>query len=290
MYRSNSANTKVFANVDSIIEERARQHYDFRGWVNELDAIEYDPTFIVKDENGVVISTSNSIVAKNSDILKHLVVPNHDDINYRDLEGSTLLSDLRFGNGPATYYAVFTLHEYKITYVLNEEKYTENPNDSRTYELQLVPSGDLILTKPCTVIPWLNDPTLPLARAWIFKGWCYKGETKVRDFTRVRAQSDLVLYPIFEEDLIYNNPISVEYIEYGLRNNEAYIFNITKHFGAKICIPSEVNGYPVVSICGSNKRLVQGQIVYDRFAAGTSTTREGLNGLQENDDITHIFF
>jgi len=83
--------------------------------VSKTDAMTYDPTFI--DGNGIPIS--NSIVLKDSEILDHLVD----------------LTSLTFGNVPETYYAVFTLHEYNVTYIFDVDAYTDNPSDLTTFEI-----------------------------------------------------------------------------------------------------------------------------------------------------------
>ena len=269
-YRSQSADELVFPDSTKKIADCTRTHYDFRGWVSKTDAIAYGlDTFV--NENGVPLTDTNSIVLKDSEILNHLV----------DLD------TLTYGEEPEIYYAVYTLHEYKMTYILDEELYAADPTNPKAYEECLVPSGSMVSTNPAVTIPWKTSPTQALLMMYVFKGWAYKNESNPRDLSRIRAQSDLTFYPVFVEDSVYNNPIPAEYIDYIVYNNQAYLRGVTKHFGGKVCIPNYIDDYPIVSIVGAqttNGREFQAQTIGDQL------TWDKSNGFQGNNDITHIFF
>ena len=269
-YRSSSASAKVFPTAKDKIADCARQHYDFKGWVSKTDAMAYDSTFI--DENGVPLS--NSIVLKDSEILNHLV----------DLD------TLVFGNNPEVYYAVFVLHEYSVTYILDEELYNTDPTNTKAYEVKLVPSGNVLSSNPVSTIPWKTSAAQSLTMMYVFKGWAYHNESSPRDLSRIRAQVDVTLYPVFEEDSVYNNPLDAQYIDYVInRNNQVYIRGIKRHLGGKVCIPNYIEGYPVVSIVGSNFSGTNYTSV-NAIPDSNEVTLLASNGFQQNPDITHIFF
>ena len=277
IYRSPESDEPVlvFPEGTSKIADCTRTHYDFRGWVSKADAITYGlDTFV--DENGVPVLGSNSIVDNDSEILNHLA-------NLDELTFSTELNK-------DVYYAVYTIHNYRITYVLDEVLYNENPSNPKAYEIQLVPSGQFLSSKPCTTIPWKSSDDLDIFDTYVFKGWAYKNETSPRKLERIRSQNDVTLYPIFGSAKVYENPIPEEDIDYVVTNTgTAYIRKIKKHLGGKVTIPKTLGGYPVVGIASSGLTGTGWDDVQSIFGTDEQTLPEN-NGLQQNFDITHLFF
>lgn len=307
IYRTNAAGvgSKVFPS--KVINNLTRSHYDFRGWISKTDAESAgDPELF---SNGQINIANNGVVDVNSPVLNYSIVPNKTDENF--VNGNTLLSDLTFTENGETYYAIYTIHNYNITYVLDPAAYEANPTDPTTHEVKLVISGYAIASNPATTIPYKIDDSLPLAKGWIFKGWGYKNDNQVRNLNNIYADKDLVLYPIFAVDNVYNNPIPESNLEYYIEptNNEAYIRRVLVKYGGKICFPATVTDpatqrqCPVVSILNNlpeaNGSQPKGSTVPSVYAAneygitvqsGATKTDGSSNNLAENNAITHIFF
>ena len=201
-----------------------------------------------------------------------------------------------FGTTAETYYAVYTLHEYNVTYVLDAAGYEASPDELTYKEIKLVPSGNALSSNPCSIIPWKTSSSQSLFMMWVFKGWAYKNETSPRDLSKIRAQSDVVLYPVFEEDSVYNNPVADADIDYVISTTgQAYIRGFKKHLGGKVTIPKYVEGtYPVVSIVGTQVNNGNVEKRWSTYMTPIPNSNESTlpmsNGIQDNNDITHLFF
>ena len=300
MTRSNDPDQEVI-----IPNNLLRQDYDFRGWVTEAAIQEYEPSFLQKNGSGVVTGTTNGVVEMDSELLDHLAVT-IDQSNgatiVRNSEGQ-IVQALTYGSTPAIYYAVFTLHKYAVTYVLDAAAYAVDPTDASSFEVVLVPSNDFVDYYPPVHIPYYKNDTLPTGRMHAFIGWTTLGGIKPLNL-HYQIRKDIVYYPMYQEVNAYTNPLDASYFDYYDNVNEfpgvtgIIIYKLNKKVGGRICVPKAINGKPVLAIRGSvynTTTKAWGKTVEAGVSAGFTDevyTDDGkqLNGFQRNFDLEQIYF
>ena len=304
MTRSNNPAEEVI-----IPNNLLRQDYDFRGWATEAAIQEYEPTFLQKNGSGVVISTTGGVVEIDSELLDHLAVtvePSTGDRSYQDASGNSA-NALLFGSSPVTYYAIFTLHKYAVTYVLDADAYATDPTDTSSYEIVLVPSNDWVDYYPPQHLPYYKNDSSPIGKMHTFIGWTTQGGIKPLNL-HYQIRRDITYYPMYQETNAYQTPLEESYFDYFVNGTTisdkvgVIIYKLKRKVGGRICIPKTINNLPVIGILGSD--FINN--VWSRTVSGISTADNNtnnvgqvynitpgqfdLNGFQTNTDIEQIYF
>ena len=304
MTRSNDPTEAV-----TLPNDLLRQDYDFRGWATEAAIQEYEPTFLQKNGSGAVVSTTGGVVEMNSTLLDHLAVTvdqSTGNKTYQDAEGNST-NALLFGSSPVIYYAVFTLHKYAVTYVLDTEAYTNDPLDTSSYEVVLVPSNDWVDYYPPEHLPYYKNDTSPIGRMHSFIGWTTQGGIKPLNL-HYQIRKDIVYYPLYQEVNAYQTPLDASYFDYyespnglnvgGTTSNGIIIYKLKRKVGGRICIPKAIDGRPVIAIYGSvyNTSTRQwsrtvSEAIGDGFVTEVYSADGKIgNGFQSNQEIEQIYF
>ena len=238
--------------VQKLAKTPVKNHYDFRGWSLSKTATE-------PDEKQPEDYTLADIVAAAG--------------------GSTSL----------TFWAVYTLHAYTITFKNDDGSSLSTDPEVPEY-IMLVNAGDN-LTVP-DIIPWKDDSKLGKEQTYKFKGWLQKqsaaGNEQVLDLTTIKATRDLTFYAYFGlQESVYN----VIYEDYFIKKGEftysedsrpwgdtqfdakGIILGLARPVKGKVTVPTKFKGETVVAL--------------DRSFGGYDL-RNNPTGL--GSDVTYVFF
>ena len=164
------------------------------------------------------------------------------------------------------FYAVFTIHQYKMSYYIG---------------------SDLILTKDVTfgtvlpnpqLLPSYTDTSLKLTEIYKFLGWTQNERIKVVerasqanlvDFSKMLSVQDYNFYAVFKKQSVYDEPTDLSYFDFTLTSYKeeytsipsanrdtnydianGYEINIKSDnsLTGKITLPSYYNGLPVITL------------------------------------------
>lgn len=227
----------------------AREHYNFLGWTKTDISSQYC----------VVTSNVEVPIIKNT---------------------AEAFANETFEDNP-TYYAVFMLKGYTVKVLDNDsglpvyDKYLQNGQEVPV-EVMIV-SGQQIGTAFDVYYPYRDSSGLADDKVWKFKGYkrSQSGEI-LNSINTITVLEDMILYAVFEEDSVYNNPLTdAEITIYYL--NDQYAFDVLPGIRGKICVPRQ-------GLYNGRKIDIQTTI------AGSSISNSGGYNLPVNPNLTHIYF
>ena len=244
-------------------ETPSRNHRDFQGWM-----------MVVKDTE-----TAGDYQIRESDVRKAGSVLSASDVASKKVYSTTGLVGLNLADYPngVTFVAIYTVHQYPVYFYEYDYQtvFKNQPVMINSGEYMHAPEG-----RPYKPIEGAGT----LYRCYKFIGWTnsMSGSTPL-DITRIRVQSEMRMYPLFEEDSVYNNPLTVDELLYSWNTvQKGWYVGIKQDVvgkTAKICFPNTLtadgheNG-PVIGVMGKTPQ------------DGSVNT----NGLFQNPNITHVFF
>lgn len=215
----------------------AREHYDFHGWTTED------------------ISSTNCVVPVEQ--LSSMIL-------YKDKAD---FASQTFASNPV-YYAVFALHGYTVTIV-------DELDNSKILGEVVITSGEKIGTNLDRIEPSRDSSTLDMENVWAFRGYKRVLTGVITDITNVTVNEDMVLYAVFEEDSIYNVPLTNDKIKIMSKDGTNAAVGLATKMSGKICFPATVEEdgkiYTITSIWGN---------------ASDATP----NNISKNTELTHVFF
>ena len=232
-------NSRVWFNDPFNLYKPEKTHYDFIGW-----------------------STDPNIDPNSSSVIKSTTAWNNLGINPNVYD--------------YTYYAIFKIHDYSITFYDGDGSILEEP--------LTIAYGTLGIPEP-TKIPYLNDSELDLYNTYAFKGFTDNTLTnKIVTLSDTMVRNDAEYWPVFEEINVYDN-IHPEYYAplvdpNGGPTSPSYGTNgvqltLIKQVQGKITIPVTFEGKTVLSVNAS-------------FAASDQKSNTGYSPMGQS--LTHIFF
>jgi hypothetical protein len=149
-----------------------------------------------------------------------------------------------------TFYAVFTIHKFQMTYY---------DGDGSVLEVVPVPAGASVVANGPKSLPYkeMEDTLENFYQVYKFIGWSTRENDTTplewSDATIERSNRDRRFYPVFRSDSVYNNVLSEDF----LVGNDVYVngvngVNIGLKPGysvkGKITLPKEFNEKPVLGI------------------------------------------
>lgn len=186
-----------------------------------------------------------------------------------------------------TFYAVFTLHEYEMSFYVGQD----------LVKTMFIPFGS-VLSDP-QILPSYTDANLGLTEVYKHLGWTQNEKIKIVerasqanlvDFSKMLSVQDYRFYAVFkkqsvrdevtdlkyfdfeevsyDEDVYFNELDAIKDTSYNV--SRGYKINIKNgiKLSGKITLPSYYNGLPVIAMGGSFVK----------------------NSTVDNEDITHIFW
>ena len=288
-----------------------RNHYDFQGWTTDPAVAE---TYSQVADDSAILTADNFYTVETENEINYLVDHNGDRVKF-NIDG---------GN-QHKFYAVYTLHKYLMKYIMDEEKYALNDADTSAFEIVAVPSGERVGDYPPTKIPWKTADTGNMYTVWHFDGWGRtQGIDRTHDYTKEISQKNLEIWPVWTQESVYKHPLDSSILDViPTGSGTCALQRITRKVGGKVCIPKNyvrtnakgeiLEQYAITSIVGPNVTTTtnQGVRLYERAMVGNQYTyggqitsnRQGYedgtynapegysgNGLQLNNDVTHLFF
>lgn len=148
------------------------------------------------------------------------------------------------GSYDTTFYAIFEIKKYRITFSLGSE--------GKTWYKDM-PYGGPIELPPDQ--PWADDSDLPLTETYSFRGYSSfepengkyheaMNDDMVDDLSNAKVSAPRTYYPVFTPMSVYNN-IHTEYFNF---NNGIISWNNKYTLKGKLTIPYSINGIPVRGI------------------------------------------
>ena len=187
-----------------------------------------------------------------------------------------------------TFYAIFVLHRYAISfYDGNGNLIVENPNkpiyDDTGKQVTMRISYGENIPEP-SVIPTKDDSSLPLEETYAFLGYSRKtnGEPiSSKNWSKEVALEDRSYYSIFSEpQSVYLSPIDTKYLKLTKkinRNSQKEYYSIAVKDGielsGKVVLPTTYEGLPIVEVEEGEQ--------YENYTK---------NGFDHNSKITAIFW
>lgn len=241
----------------------SRNHRDFQGWMMVVDDT----------------ATAGDYQIRESDVRKAGSVLSAEDVATKKVYSTVGLFGLNLSDYPngVTFVAIYTVHQYPVYFYEYDHQtiFKGQPMMINSGEYMRAPEG-----RPYKPIEGAGT----LYKCYRFVGWTNSTSgTTPLDITRIRVQSEMRMYPLFEEDSVYNNPLTIDELLYSWNSSQKgwYVGVKQDVIGntKKICFPNTLtadgheNG-PVVGIMGKTPQ------------DGSSNT----NGLYDNTNITHVFF
>lgn len=198
----------------------SRLHYDFLGWVLDNGTVNWQEKGSI--ENEWSLGDGHTI---------------------------TDLSTYDLSQGSYTFVAVYSLHNYVVTYCMDDgTPFYYNGNNVTTRAI----AGSYLTLTP--LVPYKNDDGLALTQTYHFDGWrtSLDGEETIDSYvagesaygkTYVKASKDITLYAKFTEESVYAHPLTLDklQVEY-LVNEDGYGVTIRPEAGlqGKICLPKSL--------------------------------------------------
>ena len=197
-------------------------------------------------------------------------------------------------NSIITLYAIFETEKYGIKFyngngaLLTESggpvRYISSTGEIDTVTMLLPYGSNIQLPK---TIAYKDDSNLAYDKIYRLVGWSTTADgTAIKNLTTRKVTSNLVFYPIFEEDSVYNNVLPAEYLKTSdqpyesdlpgvySKNENGVLIGIKDGYTVygKITLPARVNGKKVRGIM-----------------SGGATAESDGNGIAWNNLITAIF-
>lgn len=240
----------------------SRNHRDFQGWLEVVD--------------DSITPAASQITAKNArevgsvlteEAFKNVTVFTTDEINSKELD-STI-----------TYVAIYTVHTYTMTFMKADGVSVFTTID--------VPSGDYLYAPTARPYKDIENTIENRYKCYRFVGWTNGQASQIAiDLSKIFAQQDMILYPIFEEDSVYNNPLTVDEMIYEWdATNGGWLVGINTEIlgeAKKICFPN--------ILTDTTKTHKDGKVIGILKGRGDTSESVSYNGIAYNQNITHIFF
>lgn len=263
LYTQKVSKTAASNKVTYYGDTPSRNHRDFKGWMMVVDDA----------------VTAGDYQIRESDVRKAGSVLSDSDLATKKIYTTNGLNSLELSDYPngVTFVAVYAIHQYPVYFYEYDYQtlFKGKPVMINSGEYMYAPEG-----RPYKPIEGAGT----LYKSYKFLGWTNSTSgTTPLDISRIKVQSEMRMYPLFEEDSVYNNPLTVDELLYTwvTAENGWYVGIKQDVVGntAKICFPNVLtaggheNG-PVIGIMGKTPQ------------DGSANT----NGLFENSNITHVFF
>ena len=204
-------------------DQPERLHYDFLGWVVQSTNDTYD-----WEANGSVRNEWS-----------------------RDNNQCINLSSYDLTSTSYTFIAVYSIHGYTITYMMDDGVTPATVYDFATQqEVQMTSiavSGAYVDFADFT--PWKDDSELPTFETYRFKGWRLTTEDDARVFTntstpRLSVDMDTTVYAKFERESVYANPLTVNELiiqkDSNIEDGVCVTVPVRRGLKGKICIPNQI--------------------------------------------------
>ena len=237
--RSLGDNETFFPDPSTLIAQNAldnydtRSQFDFYGWSSEplspsaVNALN-DEEWYLNSKNHLIKTTTNTNV-----------LPQSSQYNY--WSSQTKIA----GKYDYTFYAVYYIHKYKITYM--------NGDNTTVLATSYVPANtSIVQATPAGLFPTREIADTPDNFYFVekFNGWSNSINGSVEEWTDAnigRAGKDRTFYPVFSKSSVYDNVLNDSYFNFS---NGTLSFNTTGISG-KVTLPTSYRGQPVTSfICG----------------------------------------
>ena len=258
------ATQKIKANVQDITpvvyygQQPSRLHYDFLGWVLEDGNTDWQAKGSVEN-----------------------------NWTYGDGHTITDLSTYDLSQGSYTFVAVYALHQYIITYCMEDGTPFRYNNADVTTKTT---AGSYITFTP--LIPYKDDTELVLTQTYHFDGWrtaidsddlidSWTG-TQVAGKSYIKASKDMTVYAKFTEESVYDHPLTLDKMDVEWQNAyNGFGATIKREVGlqGKICFPK------TITVNGQT-----GDIVATLSASINESGSDYVNPLSNTDKLYAVFF
>lgn len=266
-------------------EKPSRLHYDFVGWLDNRTVLTGEDGSIetLQDRASIITEEEQETFTSNGKLVTTDNLSTAFDMASTDPDNSDL-----------TLVAVYVIHGYDMTFIGTFRGV--NGGADRDKIVLKIPAGTPII--PPEEIPYKDDTdpaTYKLTECNKFIGWHISNDNTeaVTDLSKILASTEMTFYAKFTIDSVYNNPLTLDQLDYVLRTDigdfsqsgltsTGLVINPKASLGltGKICFPSELTittaegdkTYPVLSIAGPS------------ISGGTS------NGLAYNTGLYAVFF
>lgn len=256
-----------------------RGSYDFYGWSTEP----LNPAAVAALPDDWYESSQNHLLVTTNDPNSDALLPNQ---QYNKWNTFTLTE----GVNDYTFYAVFGIHKYVMSYHLYVDKNGECSNDPSNIDKILIPAGQSIVEHTTIKAPYRDDTNLDFDKSWKFVGWALNEEStepiEWSNATLGRASRDRRFYPVFKEASVYDNILSDDYLEfratnYGVSNDTDYAvasgwrvdLKPNTQIRGKITLPITHEGLPICEIGDFRSDIGGNNITHIFFEKGDNKIR-----------------
>jgi hypothetical protein len=181
-----------------------------------------------------------------------------------------------------TFYAVFTRHEFQITFLAGTED-----TGYRTIETMGIPFGDPLRVPEA--LPAIDESGLALDMRYKFLGYTQNknnviaasaNKADIRNVPNMLATQDYVFYAVFVEDSVYNSVTDLKYFDIVFSTYDD-LYDPSYNF-------SEAGtAYSIVVKPGVK---VSGKITLPTYYNGLPVIKVDRDGFSNQEGVTHIFF
>ena len=237
----------------------SRLHYDFLGWVLDTGSVDWQAKGSIENEWKI-----------------------------GDGHATTDLSSYDLSQGSYTFVAVYSLHSYTITYLMDDGTPFYYQGNNVT---SLAVAGSYITLTP--LVPYKDDTGLALTQTYHFDGWraALDSEDLIDSWTGVsqagkmyiKASKDMNVYAKFTEESVYAHPLTLDKLqaEYSASDGGFGVtINPDAGLKGKICFPKSLT-------VGSQTADVISTLALSINESGNEST---YSPLSHNDDIYAVFF
>ena len=178
-----------------------------------------------------------------------------------------------------TFYAVFTRHEFSITFLSGTEE-----GNYQTVEVKKIPFGDPLVAPD--VLPSIDESGLDEEMRYKFLGYTQnknnviassEAKADLRKIENMLATQDFTFYAVFVEESVYNSATNNKYFDFV---NSAVVDEFDETY-------TETVGYSISVKPGVK---LSGKITLPSYYEGLPVITTGQEGFVDQTGITHIFF
>ena len=218
-----------------------RSSYDFYGWSTQP----LSPSAVAALPNNWYEASQGRLLVTTNNANSAALLPSQQYNNWNSFE-------LTEGVNDYTFYAVFGIHKYVMSYYLYVDENGNYSTDAANIDKVLVPAGEYIVDNPTKKMPYRDDTALGPNGLWKFIGWGLNPESTVPvEWTNAaigRASRDRRFYPIFTAIDVHDEPTDEKY--FTIYNGELMPAPGYEGLKGKITLPNTVNGVTVTSVSG----------------------------------------